>query len=60
MELVARCRTEGLVLTVQDVLDNGSITIRQMARMVKRNRPTQEKKVSLFTALKIRPIWWDA
>jgi amino acid adenylation domain-containing protein len=61
MDLVARCRAEGVVLTVQDVLSNSStITIRQMARMVKMRRSTLTKNVSMMAALMLRPIWWDA
>ena len=63
MNLVARCRVEGLVLTVRDLLSDGSsITIRQMARMVKMHRrSTLNKNASTLAAtLKVRPLWWDA
>ncbi|KMU72201.1 gramicidin S synthetase 1 [Coccidioides immitis RMSCC 3703] len=61
MDLVARCRAEGLVLTVQDVLSNSSgITIQQMARVIKKHRSALTKNISMMAALKLRPVWWDA
>lgn len=61
MDLVARCRAEGLVLAVQDILSS-SITIRQMAKMLKKQRRSTsiDRNVSLMAlSMKIRPVWWD-
>jgi amino acid adenylation domain-containing protein len=71
MDLVARCKAEGLSLTVHEVLSDS--TIRQMASIVKKPSPgaamigrdVQEvsrvqDNSSVHVALKLPPIWWDA
>ena len=64
MDVVARCKTEGLGLTVHDVLS--SSTIRQMASKVKIPLPeiapnehdVPEVPDSSCVALKFPPVWW--
>lgn len=71
MDVVARCRAEGLNLTVHDVLS--SSTIRQMATIVKKPVPVTavighdvlegspgQDYHSVHLALKLAPVWWDA
>jgi amino acid adenylation domain-containing protein len=58
MELVARCKAEGLTVTVNDVLGNNGITIREMVKMVQRSGLKSTTKVSTMPRLRIRPLWW--
>jgi amino acid adenylation domain-containing protein len=59
MELVARCKAEGLPVTVNDILGNNGITLREMVKMVRRSGLKSATKVSNTTRLRIRPLWWD-
>lgn len=72
MELVARCKQEGHILTVHDVLDSN--TIQKMASMIKtplsktaaigydaQAQVSQRQDYSgAHLPLKFPPIWWDA
>jgi amino acid adenylation domain-containing protein len=70
MELVARCKTEGIVLTVHDL--QSSSTIREVASMVKLRSSgswntdapsdaarTGNTHLTLRPALTFPPIWWN-
>jgi amino acid adenylation domain-containing protein len=60
MELVASCKSEGLVLTVQDILS--TTTIRQMASNIKLSTQQHhdiQDHSALYKVLKFAPSWWD-
>ncbi|GIZ36588.1 hypothetical protein CKM354_000005800 [Cercospora kikuchii] len=60
MNLVAKCRSEGLVLSVDEVLGNRTLTINEMARRLWQVQLAVTKNAKVIEKLRIRPLWWTA
>lgn len=56
MDLVARCKVSGMIITVGDVVKNG--TIRQLTSFIKKTSAKQ-KIASVQSQLMFGPTWWN-